>query len=186
MERAKRSRNRANVAPALNSLGEIARHREDWTEAADYYDQTLALANELESGFHRAMALHNLGYVAIGTFDHGHARERITESLRLYEGLRHQKGQAECLASLARVEALEGRPGRAAWLCGATDAILKEVHTRLDTLDWADYEGTLATLREELGEQLEPLLSEGQAMSCDDAVVFALKHLEAHRDVLPT
>lgn len=173
LERATQSGNRGSVALALNSLGEMARYREDWEEAEHAYDQALRLARELDSAFRAALALHNLGYVALKTGALGKARGRFVESLILNEGQQYRKGVAECLAGLGGVEAAAGRPERAALLCGAGEAILEELGTRLDTLDRTDYERTLTVLERELGDGLAALLDQGRAMPVATAVTFA-------------
>lgn len=171
---AQRSGHRETIAKATNSLGELARHREDWHAATLNYEQTLATGKELESEFLLALASHNLGYAAIGSGDLAKAAACFTESLRRYRGLRHRKGMAECLAGLARVTVLEGNDERAAWLCGAAAALLDELRTQFDTMDRADYERTLNTLRDLLGPRLDGLLVAGRVMSHDEALAFAL------------
>ena len=86
---------------------------------------------------------------------------------------------AECLAGLGRVETSKGKLERAARLCGATEAMLEGLSTRLDTLDRADYERTLGTLRSQLGERLGMLLDEGRAMSMEQAVEYAMTDCRA-------
>lgn len=173
LEWAEKAGNGASVALALNSLGEMARYRGDWAEAKRYYEQTLTLARELGNEFRMALALHNLGYMALYRGEPKRAERLFTDSLSLYEGRQYHKGEAECLAGLGRVEASEGRQERAARLCGAAEAILENLGTRLDTLDRADYERTIGTLRNQLGERLETLLDEGRAMSIAEAVEYA-------------
>ena len=180
LEWAERSKNDASVALALNSLGEMARHRNDWDQAERYYERALHLAKELGSEFRMALALHNLGYVALHRGEPGTARRHFTESLSLYADRQYRKGKAECLAGLGKVEVSAGRPERAARLCGASEAILEQMGARLDTLDQADFERTLAALRSQLGGRLEANLDEGRAMSIDEAVTYAVT---GHSDI---
>ena len=173
---AKKAGNDATLALASNSLGEMARSRGDWEEADRCYQRTLTLARELGNDFRIALALHNLGYVALYREDHEAADRLFTDALSLYKGRQYRKGVAECLAGLGRVEASKGDPERAARLCGATEAILKSLGTRLDSLDRADYERTLGLLTSRLGENLETTLGEGRGMSMETAVQYALTH----------
>jgi hypothetical protein len=128
----------------------------------------------LGSEFRTALALHNLGYAALARDEKERARALFTQSLALYGGRQYPKGEAECLAGLAKVEASVGRLERAARLCGASEAILNRLGTQLDTLDRADYELTLALLRHRLGNGLDALLNEGRAMSMEQAVGYAV------------
>ncbi len=174
LEWAERAGNQASVALALNGLGEMARARGDWAEAERSYERTLKLARELSNEWRTALALHNLGYVALARDEREQAARLFRESLSLYMGRHYHKGVAECLAGLGRVEVSNGRLDRAARLCGATEAILEGLGTRLDTLDRADFERTLATLRSQGDGRLETLLDEGRAMSMDQAVEYAV------------
>ncbi|MGI8484217.1 MAG: tetratricopeptide repeat protein [Thermomicrobiales bacterium] len=174
LEWSERAGNRASMALALNSLGEMARHGGDWEEAESYYEQTLNLARELGNESRTALALHNLGYVALYRGELERAGTFFTDGLSLYQGRHYHKGVAECLAGLGKVEASKGRLERAARLCGATETILEGLGTRLDTLDRADYERTLGTLKSRLGERLNTLLDEGRVMSMEKAVEYAV------------
>ena len=179
LEWAERAQNEASTALALNSLGEMARYREDWVEAEYYYSRTLGLGKALDNEARIALALHNLGYVALHNTDIATARRLFSESLSLYRKRPYLQGQAECLAGLARVAALEDKPELAARLCGATDMILEGLGTRLDILDRTDFERTLAILGIHLGERLQSLLAEGRAMSAENAADYATAERQA-------
>ena len=176
LEWAERAKNDVSVALALNGLGEMARYRGEWEGAARYYDRTLNLAREQGNESRMAMALHNQGYVALYRGEPERAGQLFAESLSLYKERQYQKGVAECLAGLGKIAAATGSLETAARLCGATEAILEGLGTQLDTLDRADYERTLGTLRSQLGERLKTLLDEGRAMSMTQAVEFAAPH----------
>jgi len=169
LEWAEKAKNEASMALALNSLGEMARYREAWVEAEHYYKQTLRLGQELGNESRMALALHNLGYVALHTSDTRTAKRLFSESLFLYMKRPYLQGQAEWLAGLARVAALEDSHELAARLCGATEVILEGLGTQLDILDRIDFERTLGMLRSHLGERLQSLLDEGRAMSAENA-----------------
>lgn len=171
---ASRANNAASLTMALNSLGEMARHRTDWGEAERFYGETLTHARSLGSKFWEALALHNLGYVAFFTGDPDGAKGLFLDSLRLYGEIEYEKGEAECLSGLGKLEASEGELEWAALLCGASETMLERLHAQLDTMDRTDYEQTLALLHVRLGDQLESLLAEGRAMSHARAVALAL------------
>jgi predicted ATPase/transcriptional regulator with XRE-family HTH domain len=174
LEWAEKAGDKANMALALNGLGEAARNRGDWREAEGYYEETLRLGRALGSEFRIALALHNLGYMALAKGEVASAEMRFKDSLSRYKTCLNHQGEAECLAGLARVAALEGRLERAARLCGSTEALLERLGTRLDTLDRADYERTLGILGNQLDNRLELILNEGRSMSRERAVEYAL------------
>lgn len=173
LEWAERSGNRGTVALVVNSLGEMARYRRRWEEARGHYERALAMARELGSDFRIALALHNLAYVALATDGPAGATDLFLQSLHHYELLQYPKGEAECLAGLAKVAVAEGQWERAARLCGAASGMLDALHSRLDTLDRADYERTLEVLERQLGERLPSLLALGAAMRAADALAYA-------------
>lgn len=171
---AEASGNKASRALALNGLGEMARHEKDWDAAERSYGQTLSLARELGHESRIAMALHNLGYVAMYRGQPDKAGRLFAEALLLYKGRQFHKGIAECLAGLAMVECARGNLEAAATLCGAAETMLQGLGTRLDTLDRADFERTLATVKDGLGDRFRPLLAEGRAMSMECAIETAI------------
>jgi tetratricopeptide (TPR) repeat protein len=154
----------------------MARHGRDLDEAECYYQQSLELAKEIDNEFRIALALHNLGYIACYRDEHERARELFVESLVLYQRRQYKKGIAECLAGLAMTAASQGHMDSAARLCGAAEALLENIGTRLDTLDRADFEQTRDMVWSKLGdERSEALLAEGGALSLEQAITYAPK-----------
>ncbi len=80
------------------------------------------------------------------------------------------------LDGLAIVAALEGRPDRAARLWGASQASLESMSAALDTVLHEERAAAIASAREALGDDaFERLFAEGQAMSLDEAIAYALE-----------
>ena len=80
------------------------------------------------------------------------------------------------LDGLAIVAALEGRPDRAARLWGASQASLESMSAALDTVLHEERAAAIASAREALGDdEFERLFAEGQAMSLDEAIAYALE-----------
>ncbi len=170
------------MAWALNMLGEIARHNRDHDTAECYYERCLGLARESSTEWLVAAVLHNLGYMACYRNEYERARELFGESLSLHEKRLNKKGIGECLAGLARVAVCEGQVERAARLCGASEAMLESIGSRLDLMDREEYERTLSVVREELGDgRYEELIPEGRRMSPEQAAEYATRDRSARR-----
>ncbi len=174
LEMAREAGNQARIALALNGLGEVARYRRDLERAECYYEQGLELARELDSEWGITMSLQNLGYIACYRGEYERAAELFSESLSLHEKRWVKRGIGECLAGLAYTATRQGQLERSARLCGAAEALLGSNGARLDTLERADYEQTLCTVRSKLpDERSEALIAEGRAMSLERAIELA-------------
>lgn len=166
----------ARIASALNGLGEAARGQGDLETARCYYEQGLELARATDSEWGVAMALHNLGCVACHSGQHERALALFSESLSLHAKRQVRQGIGECLAGLAHAAIAQGHAERAARLCGASEAVLESIASRLEMLERMDYEHTLAMLRDTLpAERLDALLAEGRSLSMECAVEYAME-----------
>ena len=72
-------------------------------------------------------------------------------------------------------------PQRAARLLGAVETACAETGYSLETTEHADYERIATTVHAVLGElDFEAQKLEGQAMTLDEAAIYALQHDSAH------
>jgi tetratricopeptide (TPR) repeat protein len=162
------------IALALNNLGNIAFDQNDYSTARAFLEESLALQREMGDRPNTALVLNNLGGVAHRRGDPRAARMYYTESLAILREL-GDKRIAECLVGLAVVASQEEQPGHAARLLGATDASLAAISACLETSDHALFEQTVRAVQTVLGqEQFATAWAEGQAMTIDEAVTYAL------------
>ncbi len=177
LETAREAGHEVSIALALTGLGEVARYKRDLERAQCYYQQSLELGQRIDSEWCIAMSLHNLGYIACYRVDHERAIGLFSKSLSLHEKRQTKKGIAECLAGLAYTATSQRQVERSARLCGAAEALLGSIGTRLDPLERAEYEQTLGILRSKLtDERFEALVAEGGAMSLEQAIEYARNH----------
>ncbi len=174
------------IAIMLDLLGGIAYTQGHYEEAKARVEESQLLWQDLGSKSDVAWARYFLGYVALCQGDLPQAATHLTDSLVIHQELDARQDVARCLAGLAELARAARRPERAARLCGATQALLKSLDTRLEVADQdrheriptatqADFEHHVATLRAELGDQtFKTAWMEGQAMTLDEAVAFAM------------
>ena len=88
--------------------------------------------------------------------------------------LRDKGGVAWCLERFAEIEVETGDPLRAARLLGAAETLRTSLRTEVDIADRPDYERTVSTVRDRLGEQVfATAYEQGKAMSFEQGVAYA-------------
>ena len=111
------------IANALNNLGVAALAAGDLERAEEALGETLEIAREIDDAIHTAGALCGLGQTAALRDETGRAADLLTESLDLYARLGAGRDCAECVATLAAVEAGAGHSVDSCRLWGAADAL---------------------------------------------------------------
>ncbi len=168
------------------TVGMMAIVDRDYEQVVVRIEEALALFRELEDVRSCAQCLTIMGIGAVGRGDAGRAARVFEETLRLLRQLKDKIGTFYSLIGAAGVAVLRDRPARAARLFGAADALRKAIGHPIQPLKQLnyDYEDFLATTRGALGEAaFEAAFSEGQAMSPEQAIEYALSTEEP---VLPT
>jgi tetratricopeptide (TPR) repeat protein len=205
---------RRGIASSLNNLGLIASAREEYARATALMEESLAIGREMEDRDHVALLLNNLGDLQMRQSNYDHAESCFAESESLLRERGNKRGLALVLCNRGTVATLRGEHGRAIELSRGSLLLCRELGHRvgmadsLEKLAWALAEsrpseavrlwGAVETLREPMGEPLEPsersthdrrlamartVLSdddfarywqEGRAMTLDDALDYAL------------
>ncbi|MCU0487660.1 MAG: tetratricopeptide repeat protein [Anaerolineales bacterium] len=162
---------------ALTNLG--------WTElcigevaiAGERFAEAVGLARRTGHTKGVAVSLANLGWIALEQDDLPAALTQATESLRLCHLLGEREVLAECLEILVVAAARQGENERAALLSGASQAIWQAVHVARSSTQYSTlaHARAVATLRQVLtSDVFSTLWQQGQAMSLDSAVAYAL------------
>jgi predicted ATPase/DNA-binding XRE family transcriptional regulator len=162
-----------NLADALRARGDLDQARtllEESLSSLRQQEQRLPVVNALVN------TLARLGSIECEKDEAARAARFYGESLELmwrYVGRAYET--VACLEGLARVAAMQGRPGRAARLLGASAALREEMGTPLTPINRADHTHASETAREALGkEAFEAAWSEGHEMPFEESITIAL------------
>lgn len=177
---------RRAVAHLQLTLGKMAMIEQDHEQVVVRIEEALTLFREVGDVRTSAMCLTIMGIAALGRGDAGQAARAFEDTLRLLRRLKDKIGTFYSLTGAAGVAVLRDQPVRAACLFGAAEALRKAIGHPVQPLKRVnyDYESFLATTREALGEAaFEAAFSEGQAMTTEEAIEYALGTEES---TLPT
>ena len=167
-------RGEAKILWALS--GAIFQVGNEWQRSVDLGEEALALFRKLDDRFGMAWALHSLGLSSVGIADLTRARSAITEALELFSSAGDLTGIGLVLADFSIVAVVSGDYERAIKLRGAALRVERQVGQGLVT----NYDGYLPWLPEALRgkeiaeDEFDKLLAEGDSLSLDEAVAYAL------------
>jgi len=166
---------RETLANPLCNLGVVALSQGDYDGAQVYLEESLAISREVGDSMGIAICLSNLSAAVLDGGNLVHAEALMAEALRLFLDLGDKDGLASCFEGLAAVCARRGQVREAARLCGAAEALRDNIGVPLNSSDSARHERSIASARAALGEGVfVALWREGQVMSLDETVAFAL------------
>jgi predicted ATPase/class 3 adenylate cyclase/Tfp pilus assembly protein PilF len=168
---------KSGIAMLLNNLGGLSDRQKDYPKARSQFEQSLVLMRELGDKSGSAEILDNLGDVASNEGEYRTAHSYYEQSLTLMKELGDKKGVATALASLGRL-AGEAKPGdaeRGGKLLGAAEGILEAIGGVLDPGEQQRHEQGTEAIRSQLGDEaFKAAYAEGQAMSLEAAIEYAL------------
>jgi tetratricopeptide (TPR) repeat protein len=186
-----RQREEANsLVNLLNRLGSVAYFQEDLPAARAYHQDAMRVAERARSqaphlAGHFDIARQGLAQVALAWGDRTGARSLLCEILRDRRGpdppgATPRSGSslfiAIALTTLAAVTRAEGTAEKAARLLGAAASIRAASQTRVPRPEAEERDRLLAELRAALGDDaFATAWAEGQAMSRDEAITYALE-----------
>ncbi|RPJ42208.1 MAG: hypothetical protein EHM21_13105, partial [Chloroflexi bacterium] len=161
------------IASILNNQGEVARTQRDYQQAQDYYEKSESLFRKLGDIDDHNRLIHSLGYIALYKGDIEAAAQRFHESLRVFRELGNRRGIAECLAGIARLSLMRGKPILSATLLSAATVII-----HADGADWwpadqVEYRQSLSDIQSALSKaDFDAAWKAGQVMTLEQAIAF--------------
>ena len=111
----------------LACLGWVALEREEYGQAKQLFEESLALSREMRDTWWLATSLSNLAVVSHSLGDSEKATELYEESMDLFREQGDKRRLATCLNNLAMVVYSQGDLGRAAQLTEESVALLREL-----------------------------------------------------------
>ena len=176
LDHARRHSLRAASADPLNTLGEHARAKGEWTEAAEYYEEALEIWLERGAKGPASIGLMNMAYIARHRGDAKMAARRLADGLSLQRQTGSTRHLFNSICILAGILLLTRRPLEAARVLGAG----QKQQGRVDPADRLEQETDRDALIAALGEDaFEREYAAGQAMTADEALQFADGLLES-------
>jgi predicted ATPase len=160
----------------LNALGNLANLQGDYAAAQKLYEECLALRRKLAYKRGIAATVADMANVQTKLAQYTTARSLYEESLTLYRELGNTRGMVSVLSGLACLVQIHGQPRTAARLLSAMEALLAQIHIRLEEPHHSDMEQAIATLHAQLGEEtFAAAWAAGRALTLDEAVAEALR-----------
>lgn len=163
------------VAHSQNLLGDLARCEQRYSQAATFYEESIALLQEIGADRDVAASLHNLGHTCMHLGDIERAQALFAQSMTIQQAQQNTAGMAECLIGFAALTVARGSPATAARLL----AVLTATGWEQKAWEWpatrAEYEQTLAHAHAQLtDEEFEAEQATGRALVLEQAVAYAL------------
>ncbi len=165
------------TAIALQNLGNLHRYQCNYDKAMQFYEKSLLLCRDYGGSWDLSNNLWYLGLVALHRNDYQQARQQFVDYYNLAREV-YGGGIGECdfLTGMAAVAGGTNHPKRAAKLHGAAQALFETTDYRLQPFDRAEFDRHIRIAQEQLGgTKFEELMSEGYAMTMEQAIAYALE-----------
>jgi predicted ATPase/class 3 adenylate cyclase len=159
---------RPGTAKALWGIGQAAFLAGDHVTAQTVLEESLALLGSLQDRFSLGWVLHTLGLSYVRTTQLDRGRAALEESLQIFAQAHDVSGIVLLLDDFAELADAEGDPQRAIRLTGAARALTASSGVTLAT-------AVNPSLERVPPDQREAAWAEGQAMTVEQAVAYALE-----------
>ncbi len=172
--------NDSGVAHALMKIGLVATAERNYENAEQIFNECLRLQRDAGDTGSIPYSIVNLGATAYKRGNYASAIERYHEALDLLEFMPSKAVLAKTLEDIAAVTAAVQDPLRGARLLGAADAMRRAIGLPLFAVERADYDETVAKVRDSLGSDafdaqwrigathsLERVMEEARSVRCE-------------------
>jgi predicted ATPase/PAS domain-containing protein len=169
------TKSRIYLAWSYNHLGLLAQAEGNFDEAYLLMRKSCAIFEEEQDEIGRGIALDNLGSLALDTGDYDQARSLYEQSLSIRRKFDDYTGIASVLEGFATLLAAQGAPERALRLNGAALSMRKHIEAPRSG-PWRErVDRKLEEARRAVGQNIDTLLSEGELMTPEQAIAYALQ-----------
>jgi predicted ATPase/DNA-binding SARP family transcriptional activator/DNA-binding CsgD family transcriptional regulator len=164
---------------SLLGLGFVGLLRQDYVRAKVLEEEALAISHEAGDVLNIALMLVHLGFIALLQGQYDRTEALCMKSLGLSRRLRMRYNIRVGLPMLAASAASQEQPFRAARLWGAVERLCEEMGAPLSAVELPYYSPRIAAARTQIDDAAwEAASHEGQAMSMDEAIEYALSEEE--------
>ncbi|MEA2633681.1 MAG: hypothetical protein QOH92_448 [Chloroflexota bacterium] len=161
------------VARVLWGIGNALFFGKQFADARPVLEEAVALNRKLDDQFGLGWSIHTLGLVTFNLGDFQRARQSWTEAIQLFAAAGDVPGIVLQLDNLSALARHDGDFERAARLWGAASTLQESSGTGLGRM-LREEEGRTGTEGLD-GDEAARVLAEGQAMSLEQAVAYALQ-----------
>jgi predicted ATPase/class 3 adenylate cyclase len=164
------------LAVVSSNRAAVALKRGEYQSAKAHAKDALALSEKIGDKWRIGDSLNQLGRIALQEDAIDEAARCFAKELRLAHERGSPEDVAQALDELAAVAVRRGGPERAARLCSAAAQLRRQVDAIASRPLEEVHRGTLIAVRDQLGDnRLRAATAEGEALSLDDAVGYALE-----------
>jgi non-specific serine/threonine protein kinase len=171
---ARRDGDAYRIAHSLNTLGDLARLEQNYTEAASVYESGAELLRELNAQRDLASLLSNLGYARLYLGEVEQALRLFDESLSIHLVQQNKPGMTECLIGIAAAAVASGKPAAGVRLLAAAAVISGQPSAskwKATQIEFERYFGLARSMLSEASFQKEQ--ATGRTLSLEQAVETA-------------
>ncbi len=164
------------LARIIRHMGQLAIRIDDYDRAKNLFEEYLQINRELGNKNDIAFALRLLGQVARKQKDYREALRLYTECIKLAQGIEEKRQVFGSLLELAFLSGELGNYARSILLFGAVETLYPIVYKGMYPDFFDECEEIKAVCLSNLGkERFKTAYAEGQAMSLEQAVAYALQ-----------
>ena len=175
LEANQRTNDKGGLEFVLTGKSHMALMRGEYGHARAFLQEWAVLAEELGNRMGYLWACARLGDVALREGNVAEAHRILVETVESFHEDRNKSGLAFVLDKIASLYIVTDRPDSSAHLIGWSDRTRKEIGDPRPLLEQADVDRDLATCLAKMGEEaFSKVYDEGQSMTMDEAVSFAL------------
>ncbi len=175
--------NQFDVSNALCNIGFAALAQADYTKAIKFSEEALAINKEAENHFNTALALYCIGRVEQSRGDLTLARKLNLEALTIFQDVASRTGKiwgaARCLEAFASLAVKQKQMKQATFLFSISGHLYFPLRFEMSARERVEHDQAIAAARGTLSEEVfSAAWEEGQQVSLDEAVTYALKELQ--------
>ena len=164
------------MADVLQEYGRIAAIKGDYKQAYADLQESAAIYEEQGIRLAYLFSRAHLGYLALYQGEITNARSIFSETVRDFYSDKNEDGVMFTLEGMGGLSVAVGKPDVAAQLIGWADMVREKLSDPRPPLEQADVDKIIAACLVKMGEvAFSDAYDEGQKMTMDEAVEFALK-----------
>ena len=166
---------RSQEAQALEVLGFIASHRNDYAAARAYFKESVRVYEEIGATFNAILEKSNLAHLERKLGNYPEALEYYRETILAFRDMGQTGAVSHQLECFGFIAVAEGQNERALQLFAAATALREKAGTAMRPEEKVYFDQQLKTLRDKMDSPtLEWIWSKTHALSMDDAITFAV------------